>query len=264
VVREGEVRRFLDPLPVGRIWGVGPVAEARLRAAGVETVGALAHAAPRLLERALGDFGLRFAALARGEDLREVEPSRAAVSISEENTFARDVADARELEAAILTHAETVARRLRRSGLLARTVVLKIKLAGRRSPGPRGFPLLTRRATLAEPTDDGEEVARTARALLVRAAPPEPVRLVGVGVTNLLPGDGRQLGLFGAPAARARRARLNRALDVLAERFGAEAVRRGSQADVSRAGLSLRIKRGAEDDGARGDRTGRGRDTDQS
>jgi DNA polymerase IV len=260
VVNAGEVRAFLDPLPVSRIWGVGPVAEARLRAAGIETIGALARADASLLERVLGDFGPRFAALARGEDLREVDRWRAPVSISEENTFAEDVAERAVLERAILAHAEAVARRLRRSGYRARTVVLKLKLARRRSAGPRGFPLSTRHATLAEPTDDGEIVARTARELLRRARLGEPVRLVGVGVTNLVEGEGEQLALFGPGAERERRARLHRALDALAERFGPDAVRRGGgEGDVSRAGLTLQRKRGEQ--GGR-EATGGGRTRD--
>jgi DNA polymerase-4 len=107
--------------------------------------------------------------------------------MSEENTFGSDVADRATLEAAILTHAESVGRRLRRSELRAHTVVLKLKLGRRVAAGPRGFPQLTRHATLAEPTDDGEVLAQTARALLARAELAEPVRLIGVGATNLVP-----------------------------------------------------------------------------
>jgi DNA polymerase-4 len=243
-VEAGRVREFLDPLPVGRLWGVGPVAEARLARAGIGTIGELARASAEVLRRGLGSWGESAAALARGEDVREVEPYREAVSLSEENTFGGDVSDRGTLEAAILTHAESVARRLRRGEVLARTVVLKLKLARRVAAGPRGFPLLTRHATLSEPSDDGEVLARTARALLARAELAEPVRLVGVGATNLVPADPEQLGLFADAAGRERRARLNRALDALAERYGASVVRRAGQGDVTRAGLTLQRKRG--------------------
>ena len=246
-VEPGELRAFLDPLPVSRIWGVGPVAEARLRGAGFATIGDLARAGEPPLERRLGDWGIGFARLARGEDLREVAPWRDPVSMSEENTFERDVADRAVLEKAILAHAEAVARRLRRSGWRARTVVLKLKLGGRVRSGPRGFPLLTRRATLVEPTDDGAVLARTARALLAGERRLPPVRLLGVGTTNLLAAESGQLPLFEAPAA-ARRTRLNRALDELSERFGSRAVVRGAVATPDRAGLSLQIKRGEPED----------------
>ena len=125
-------------------------------------------------------------------------------------------------------------------------MVLKLKLARRMKPGPRGYPLLTRRLTLPEATDDGEVLAQVSRALLTSAELSQPVRLLGVGVTGISEAQSRQLSLFGAAAERDRRARLNRAVDALVERFGPEAVRRGGQGEVARAGLSLQIKRGDE------------------
>jgi len=236
------VRAFLDPLPVARLWGVGPVAEARLRRAGFATIGDLARAPAARIERALGAWGLDVARLARGEDAREVAAWRDPVSLSEESTFERDVGDSARLEAAILAHAEAVARRLRRSGLRARTVVLKLKLGRRVREGPRGFPLLTRRATLPEPSDDGAALEAAACALLRAERLREPVRLLGVGVTNLVPAAHAQLSLFAGPAER--RARLHRALDALADRYGRDAVVRGAAATPERAGLTLQRKRG--------------------
>ena len=233
---------FLEPLPVGRLWGVGPVAQGRLLEAGFDTVGQLAGAPGSRVEALLGTWGLGIARLARGQDLSEVEAYRDAVSMSEENTFATDVDDPAVLEAAILTHSEAVARRLRVAGLRARTVVLKLKLARRTRSGPHGYPLLSRRATLPEPTDTGEVIAHTARAQLQRAALSEPVRLLGVGVTNL--DAERQLSLFAPTASAGRHARIDRALDEIAERFGTHAVVRGTQEQAERAGLSLQIKRG--------------------
>jgi DNA polymerase-4 len=245
-VRADEVRAFLAPLPVGRLWGVGAVAEARLRAAGFATIGGLAAADPARLRAALGDHAVGIARLARGEDLREVEPWREPVSYSEENTFERDVSDPARLAATAREHAEAVARRLRRDGLAARTVVLKLKLGRRVAPGPRGYPLVTRRTTLREPSDDGAALADAARSLLARAAPGEPVRLLGVGATGLVRAEAGQLPLFAASEARGRRRRLNRALDEIARRFGAEAVQRADAHAPERAGLSLQIKRGED------------------
>ncbi len=246
-VRALEVAGFLDPLPVWRIWGVGPVAQRRLADAGFHTIGALARAEPRRLRASLGEWGLEVARLARGEDLREVEPWREAISISEESTFETDVKDADRLVAAVITHAEAVARRLRRSRLAGRTVVLKLKLARRVAARARGFPLLTRRATLAEPTDDGAAISAAAHALLQRWGTPEPVRLVGVGVTNLAAADASQLSLFSAGGASPRRERLNRALDEIARRFGRGALVRGTPEALERAGLTSQIKRGEEE-----------------
>jgi DNA polymerase-4 len=244
------LRSFLDPLPVRRIWGVGSVGEQRLHAAGFQTIGDLMRADVRLLERRLGAWGVDISRLGRGQDLSEVEPYREPVSFSEENTFAEDVSERRVLESAIVSHAESVARRLRRDGLQTRTVVLKLKLSRRVSAGPRGNPLLSRRATLAEATDDGETIAAAARDLLSRAALEEPVRLLGVAATGLDGDTNRQLGLFPAPEE-ARRGRLNRALDEIADRFGSQALVRGEARHAERAGLSMQHKRGDVDsDGA--------------
>ncbi len=246
-VRREEVRAFLDPLPVSRLWGVGPVAQRRLASAGFTTVGDLARAEPGALRASLGAWGVEVARLAAGRDVREVEPYRAAVTYSEENTFAEDVGDLEKLAATARTHAENVARRLRRDGLVARTVVLKLKLGTRVAPGPRGYPLLTRQQALAEASDDGAVLAAAARQLLERAGPPEPVRLIGVGVSHLSrPGEG-QLDLFGPAPEAALRSRLNRALDSLAERFGPRAVVRADESRPERAALSLQIKRGEDD-----------------
>jgi len=253
-VRPADVRAFLDPLPARKIWGVGPVAGERLEGLGYRTIGDLARADPRVLSSQLGDWGAAIGRLARGEDLREVEPHREAVSLSEENTFDRDVSDRALLEATILTHAEGVARRLRRQGLLARTVVLKWRLGRRAKQGPRGYPARTRQLTLAEPTDDGEVIAQVARSLLEDALA-EPVRLLGVGVSGLIDerGAATQLSLFDVASdarsmqAPPRKRKLNRALDALADRFGDDVVRRASQGEARHATLSGQWKRGSRD-----------------
>jgi len=253
-VEPAGVREFLDPLPVWRLWGVGPVAEARLVAAGFRTLGDVARADRRRLEATLGPHGAALARLARGEDARAVEPERDAVSISEESTYEDDVSDPARLRASLLAHADDVARRLRASGLRARAVFVKLKLARRRGLGPRGFPLLTRRETLCEPTDESGRIGRSALALLDAAGLVEPVRLVGVGVTGLVRDAADQLGLFDAPGTIAatsapRGARLDRALDEIAARFGSGAIARGSGGVERRAGLTLQRKRGERDEG---------------
>ena len=253
-IRADGVRAFLDPLPARAIWGVGPVAAERLVGFGYRTIGDLARAEPDALRARLGDWGLAIGRLARGEDVREVEPHREAISLSEENTFDRDVHDRETLERTILTHAEAVARRLRRQGLFARTVVLKWRLARRTREGARGYPVRTRQRTLHAPTDDGDVVARVATTLLEDAMA-EPVRLLGVGVSGIVAAAGgpAQLSLFDTPAdpaspeASPRKRRLNRALDALADRFGDDVVRRASQADARHATLSGQWKKGSRD-----------------
>lgn len=241
------VRAFLEPLPVRRVWGVGPVAAAKLEAAGFFTLGDLARADRQLLRARFGEWGVDVARLARGEDVRDVEPYRDAISYSEENTFASDISDPAVLEATILTHAESVARRLRRDNVQARTIVLKWKEAHRVAPGPRGYPIHTRRVTVATPTNDGAEIARESRLLLARACLAQPVRLIGVGCTNIVGYRPSQLSLFDR-ADREKRSHLNEALDKIVDRFGADAVGRASQGAAERAALSMQIKRGSRDD----------------
>jgi DNA polymerase-4 len=244
VVAADEIEAFLAPLPVGRIWGVGPVARARLAALGLVTIGDLARRADGDLHAAVGAWGVALARLARGEDAREVEPYREAKSYGEENTFDTDLRPGPRLESAIRQHAEAVARRLRHDGVHGRGVTLKLKLA--RSLGGGRFPLLTRSQMLAAPTDDGAAIARTALGLLGRAALREPVRLVGVSVSHVEAADADpQLALALAGDERGRRTRLNSAIDAIQSRFGDGALRRGVT-PVDRAGLSLQIKRGDE------------------
>jgi DNA polymerase-4 len=92
-IEQQDVRAFLDPLSARKIWGVGPVAGERLEGFGYRTIGDLARAKPETLRSHLGDWGMSIGQLARGEDIREVEPHREAVSLSEENTFEQDVTD---------------------------------------------------------------------------------------------------------------------------------------------------------------------------
>jgi len=244
VVPDGSVREFLEPLEVGRIWGIGPVAQGQLARIGVATIGDLATLPEVRLRSALGDWGLRAASLARGEDPREVEPYRDARSYSEENTFEGDVSDPARLRRAIRSHAESVAARLRHDGVRARGVGLKLKLA--RGLGGGRYPLRTRSLTLPVPIDDGRELARAAERLLDRAGLDEPVRLVGVSATRIQAASLDQLALLPSDAEDPRRRSLNRALDDIKRRFGSESLRRGG-APEERAGLSFQIKRGTED-----------------
>ena len=239
-----EVTKFLAPLPVRRIWGVGAVGAKALQEAGFETIGDLAAAPSADLAGALGDWGLAIGRLARGEDVREVAAYRDAVSISEENTFDTDVSEVSVLDATLFAHAESVARRLRRDRLTARTVVLKWKGARRLRVGAHGYPLFTRRVTLIETTDDGPTIAAAARRLWSFANYHEPVRLIGVGVTNLLERDEAQLALFDSHPSDLSRHRLNGILDRITERFGRGAISRGRRGRVERAALTQQNKRG--------------------
>ena len=233
-----DVDAFLRPLPVWRLWGVGPVTQARLADAGIATIGDLARssALASVVGRAAADH---LARLARGLDVRAVEPDLAAKSYGEEGTFGADVRDDATVRAALVFHADAVARRLRHDGVRGRVVVVKIKLAEPLGGGK--FRLLTRRTTLGEPTDDGKTLGDAALALWAQHRPRKAVRLVGVAMAGIEDAASEQLGLF-ANGAVARRTALNRALDRIVERFGRESIVRGGGREEK--GLTTRLKRG--------------------
>ncbi len=209
----GEVAAFLAPLPVERMWGVGPKTAPRIRALGYSTIGDLARADPAALERVLGSWGLEVARLARGEDDRDVVPDGLAKSIGAEETYEEDLVGAPAVARTLLDHAGRVARRLVRAGLSARTVTVKVKYAD--------FTLRTRRATLPEPVQDTDSIHRAAVELLARV-PLEGrrVRLTGVSAGGMVEG-GPPPTLFPDAQAEKRR-RVEAVAAKIAERFGDE------------------------------------------
>jgi DNA polymerase-4 len=227
-VAAAEIRGLLEPLPIRRLFGVGPVTERALRAAGFETCGDLARADLERLGAVVGDRASELARLARGDDPRPVESGRAAKSYGEENTFEQDQHFGPQISAALTAHAHAVARRLRHDGLLGRTVTLKVRL-GQRGPewiasrdldgadAPR-YPLVTRSRTLSAPTDDASVIRRVALELWESAGITKPVRLVGVSLSNLSEPAADQLELF--DPERLRRQKLGPALDAIRARFG--------------------------------------------
>lgn len=130
VVEEGKVQEILDPLPVGRIWGVGKVAGKEFHHLGIETIGQLRQMALAEVEKQFGRWGQQFWELANGIDDRKVVPDREAKSISHETTFATDISDMEVLRAVLLELTEQVAWRLRRHELRGKTVQLKVRYAG--------------------------------------------------------------------------------------------------------------------------------------
>src|SRR5437868_9102322 len=211
VVPEGGVREFLAPLPVSRLWGVGPKTEQVLLARGLKRIGDVATSDRAQLERELGSLGPWLHDLANGIDDRDVEPDREAKSIGAEETFEEDL-EGEDLLPFIHQQALRVAARLRRAGICARTVHLKVKYAD--------FRIQTRQETLPAPTDDGAEIYRIAARLLAKTES-RPIRLTGVHAGDLRP-HAPQLGLF--DGERQKRERLNKSLDAIADKFGSDAV----------------------------------------
>ena len=188
VVPPGNEAHFLAPFDVRRLPGVGPKAEERLTAAGVDTIGALAALGDTDLRRLLpGSVGHMLRDRARGIDPRGLELQAERISISVENTFERDLTDRVQLHAELRRMAARVAEYLQKSGRTARTVSTKLRYTD--------FSIRSRSTSLRVGIDDGEQIAELACALLDRALRDRPgaLRLVGVGVSGLA--SHRQLAL---------------------------------------------------------------------
>jgi DNA polymerase-4 len=188
VVVPGQEARFLAPFDVRRLPGVGPKAEARLRPAGIDTIGALAALGDADLRRLLpGSVGRVLRDRARGIDPRWLELEVERVSISVENTFERDLVERERLHEELRGMAREVAERLQKTGQTARTVTAKLRYAD--------FSIRSRSASLDVGIDDAEQIADLACRLLDRGLRDRPgaLRLVGVGVSGLA--EYRQLAL---------------------------------------------------------------------
>jgi len=191
VIRPGEVRALLDPLPVGKMWGVGEVTERRLRGLGLLRISDVRQAPLELLVREFGSFGPRLRELARGEDETPVAAPAESVSMSREVTYDVDVVQAEEIGSEVRRLARIVGGELRDASMLCRTVRIKIRYPD--------FRTITRQVRLSVGTDSQALIEALALHLLCeRAALNERgVRLIGVGVSGLSPAGSRQLSLFG-------------------------------------------------------------------
>jgi DNA polymerase-4 len=188
VIPPGREAAFLAPLAVRRLPGVGPKAEARLRAAGVETIGDLAALEDDELKRLLsGTVGTMLRDRARGIDPRGLELGAERISISVENTFERDIADRERLHDELRGMAAEVAAALQTRGQVARTVTTKLRYAD--------FSIRSRSTSLDTGIDDATTIGDLACRQLDRGLRDRPgaLRLVGVGVSGLA--DFRQLAL---------------------------------------------------------------------
>jgi DNA polymerase IV len=219
------VAAILDPLPVGRLPGVGPKTLPRLTGAGIATFRDLRLARDAVLVPILGRGAGELRERAAGHDEREVEAHYAEQSVSAEETFEHDLEDARALVRELGYLADRAVRRLRERSYACGRVVVKIRR--------QDFSTITRSATLANASDESAQLYATALRLFEtwRAEEPAtPVRLLGVGFAGLVPAA--QLGLFAAaPSALPAGRPLDPALDSIRARFGSDAVRRASSLD---------------------------------
>lgn len=222
VVPDREVARFLAPLPIERMWGVGPKTAPRMREAGFATLGDLAKADPQRLERLMGSWGLHVYALSRGDDVRDVDPDGEAKSIGTEQTYENDLTDIDAIARTLLDHASQIAQRLVREGVSARAVTVKLKYAD--------FTLRTRQVTLPAAVTDTQSIYVAARALLDKfPRTGDRVRLTGVSVSQLTDGQS-ELTLFPDRAVQ-KRQRLEELISNVADRFGGQGMTRATLLD---------------------------------
>ncbi len=222
VIAAGDELAFLHPLPVRRLWGVGPATQRRLDRFGVASIGDLAALPESTLVRALGVAqGAHLHALAWNRDARDVQPNQRVKSVGHEETFPIDIRDRDVLSQEVRRLSELVGERLRRAGRAGRTVQLKVRY--------HDFRTITRSKTLAEATDLSADLTRTAMDLLESVEIGDGIRLIGVSAQQLEPADAVQRSLFpddadSIPGTREQRGRLERSVDAVRERFGQDAV----------------------------------------
>jgi DNA polymerase-4 len=236
VVESGAEQQFLRPLPVERLWGVGPVTLEKLHRLGVRLVADLASIDAAVLSTALGRAqAAHLLSLARGVDDRPVEPEREAKSIGHEETFEANTTTAAEMRTHLVRLADAVATRLRQAGLGARTLTLKVRFDD-------GFHTITRSTTGTEPTDQAATIVAMLQPLADAIDPSPGIRLVGVSGSNLAPVH-HQLSFDEAAAAAPDHGATSAALDEIRERFGADAI---GPASAVRGGRLRNVERGAQ------------------
>ncbi|MGA2952616.1 MAG: DNA polymerase IV [Caulobacteraceae bacterium] len=214
VIGASDAERVLAQRPVGILPGVGAVSAETLKEAGYRTVGDLARATPADLQRQFGANGARLWRLAHGQDGRPVNPDQERKSISAETTFPVDLTRLEDLEDRLSPLCDKVARHARADGLAGQVVTLKLRRAD--------FRIFTRRRTLPAPTQTARTLFAESRRLLAAEINGEAYRLVGVGLTALIPAAAEEVELF--PDAESRARLSERVADGLRDRFGAQAV----------------------------------------
>lgn len=219
VVAPGEVEARLGPLPVERLWGVGPKTAQNLHRLGVRTFEDLRGLPRSTLGSKFGELGESLYDRCRGIDDRPVHADTVAKSISNETTFGSDLESPDQVRAVLADLSEQVARRLRAKERKGRTVSIKVRFGE--------FQTITRARTLDLPTDRTDELAGAARALFDEWAKLfRPVRLIGMGVSQLTDPGAEQLELFEAMQDDKQRA-IDRATDEINAKFGKRSIRRG-------------------------------------
>jgi DNA polymerase-4 len=218
IIGRAEAVGRLAPMPVRKIWGVGPALDAALAKDGITTIGQLQRMELGDLMRRHGSMGQRLFHLARGQDERPVNPGHDTKSVSAETTFNTDIATLADLTPPLRALSEEVSARLKKQALSGRTVTLKLKT--------RDFKSRTRAASLPDPTQLADRIFRAGLMLLERETDGTLFRLIGIGISDLdIPARADPADLVDQGATK--RAKAEHAVDMLREKFGKEAVETG-------------------------------------
>jgi len=217
VIGARTAQAFLAPKPVGVLPGVGPAMAASLEKAGFRTVGDLARADVKLLAERWGAHGLRLSRLAHGEDARPVNPNEERKGISAETTFNEDLSRVADLEDMLAPLCEKVARQARAAGVAGRVVTLKLRTTD--------FRIVTRRRTVAVPTQTARTLFTVGRELLTKEATGRPWRLIGIGLSDFVDAEAATADFFAEAERKALAS--EKTLDAIRAKFGKDAVTSG-------------------------------------
>lgn len=230
LVRAGAELDFLHPLPVGRLWGVGPATSRRLATLGVETIADLASLPVEVLKSSLGTaLGAHLNRLAHGIDERGVVTTRSPRSIGHEETYPHDLVSRDQLDLELIRLCDSVASRLRAAGLCARTITIKVRFGD--------FTTLTRSLTLQDPVDSLIPMVAAAAGLLDRIDPTPGVRLLGVSCSGLVEATSKQLSILDLDPAGS--LETDQVVDDIRGRFGAGSI---GPAALARPGERLKVR----------------------
>ncbi|HJA05284.1 MAG TPA: DNA polymerase IV [Candidatus Microbacterium stercoravium] len=218
VIPASRTQEFLDPRPAGAMWGIGPKAAEALSARAIRTIRDVRETPVAALARILGSaHAQRIHDLANGRDPRGIQTERTEKSISHEETFRTDVTDPDVLRGEILRLSDKVAVRLRRAGVEASGLAIKLRFDD--------FQTVTRSQALTEPTNVGQRIAQVARDLLAGVVMRAPVRLIGVRAERLVAQGSAALALWDDDGEWKQ---VDGALDRLTQRFGTGSVTRAA------------------------------------
>ena len=219
IIGRAETESFLRPKPVRIIWGVGTATQVALDKAGIRTINDLLRWDRPDLTARFGQMGDRLWHLARGLDTRRVNRDEKLKSISKETTFFEDTSDPDLLDGHLWRLSEQVADRAKAKSLSGKTVTLKLKRSD--------FQLISRRHSLADPTQLTDRIYRAARDLYDHADAKGPYRLIGVGISDLAPETQADLSADLLDPAAPKRAAAERATDAIRAKFGKDAIIKG-------------------------------------